>query len=189
MSHEELINRLIEKVQKEGLAEDYPPLDEETVAECEKAINVKLPDLVRQFYSRVANGCVINDFMVMLPLYDESDTEEDVVSTYVSMLEASEEIIEDFDEEEGDVQLEWIPGMLIICDQGCGMRTVLDCNDPAGRMVEVDFDMGPVNYKEEWESDTGYFNRPGVSFEDWLKAWLEDKALSSGSNGSSESEN
>lgn len=175
MPYDELINRLIEKVQKEGLAEDYPPLSEETVDECEKAIKVKLPELVKLFYSRVANGCVINDFKIMLPLYDETDTEEDVVGTYVGMLESSEEIIEDFDEEEGDVQLEWIPGLLIVCDQGCGLRTVLDCNDPNGMMVEVDFDMGPVNYKQEWEGDTGYFQRPGVTFEDWLKAWLDGK--------------
>lgn len=178
VSHEELLRRLKEKADAEGISDEFPPLTEAAIAACEKKMGVKLPELVRLIYSRVANGGV-GPGEAMLGLTEDGlvDDREQSASSLYELWINSKEVVEDFDDEEGDVVLEWIPGVVPICYWGCAVYTVLDCNPREGRMVYCDLTGAQVNFKEEWKSgDEGIFERPGVPFQEWISAWLDDEA-------------
>jgi TPR repeat protein len=175
MTTEELLRRLKAKAVEEGISEEFPPLSLKVVQQCEKQMGVTLPELLRLLYTQVANGGIgPGEALMGLKGGLLDDLDHDASMTYNALMSGSGEVWEDFGDEEGDVRLEWIPGVLPVCWWGCGEYTLLDCNAPGGRMVYADLSGVKVNYKEEWENnEIDLFEKPGVAFEDWIASWLD----------------
>lgn len=170
MPHEELIQLLIAKASEKGIVEDFSPISEKNIASCEKEMGVKLPELLKLVYSKVANGG-IGPGESMLPFIGDEET---VVALYDAWIN-SEEVWENFDNEKADVTMEWIPGVIPLCYWGGSVYTLLDCTVPGGMVVQCDLEIGNGNFKKEWQSnEEGVFQRPGTPLEEWLRAWLDD---------------
>jgi hypothetical protein len=173
MTTDELLKLLKDKADEDDIPEDFPPLTEDQVAQYEQEMGVKLPELLKLIYTKVANGGIGADCM-LIPLYEE-DSEESVHHMYLNWMK-QQPVIEDFDDEDGDIIPEWIPGVIPLADMGCAMYALLDCNVEGGVVVNCDFDLGPVNFKQEWESsEEGFFDRPGVPFVEWITNWAADQ--------------
>lgn len=175
MTIDDLVKKLKAKAKEEGHAEEYPPLSANEVARCEKEMGVQLPEIVRLVYTQVANGGIgPGGALIGLKGGFVEDNDEDVTSLYQAWMKGSNEVWEDFDDEANDVKMEWVPGLLPVCLHGCTVWTLLNCNAPGGRLIYADLS-GPMNYKQEWETDSGVFQKPGVPFEEWIAAWLDDE--------------
>ncbi|MBX9721005.1 MAG: SMI1/KNR4 family protein [Candidatus Obscuribacterales bacterium] len=171
MNNDELLKAVIEKAKADGIAAKYPPLSEEAVSRCEEQMNLKLPEMLKFVYVHVANGGV-GPGEAMLPLIGDDD--ETVLNLYLGWIN-SDEVEEDFEDEEGDEKWEWIPGVIPLCYWGCSDYSVLDCTSNASQVVQADLGMGTVDFKKEWKSNEWeVFDRPGVPFEEWLSAWLDE---------------
>lgn len=177
MTGEELLRRLKAKAVEEGISEEFPPIGSKVLEQCEKKMGVTLPDLVKLVYTQVANGGIgPGEALMGLKGGLLDDLDNDIMTTYNALIAGSSEVWEDFDDEEGDVRPEWIPGLLPVCWWGCGEYTFLDCNAAGGRMVYADLSGLKVNYKEEWESNENeLFKKPGVTFEEWIASWLDQE--------------
>jgi hypothetical protein len=172
MTTDELLKLLKEKADEDDIPEKFPPLTEAQVAQYEREMNVKLPELLKLIYSKVANGGIDLDGF-MIPFY-EKDSKENVHTRYLNWMKP-QPVIEDFDDEDGDITPEWIPGVIPLVDQGCAMYVLLDCNVEGGQVVTCDFDLGPINFKQEWESGGDeFFDRPGMPFAEWVASKFEE---------------
>jgi TPR repeat protein len=174
MTITELLKRLKAKAQEEGYCEEFPPLSPDVVARCEEEMGVELPDIVRLVYTQVANGGIgPDDALIGLKGGFVEDDDEDVITLYKAWMNRSNDVWEDFDDEANDFKMEWISGLLPVCYHGCTMWTLLDCNVPGGRLIYADL-AGPTNYKKEWDTDSGLFQKPGLPFDEWIATWLDE---------------
>lgn len=164
-----LLKLLKKKADAEGITENFPPLTDDDVAFCEKEMGLQLPELLKLIYTEVASGG-IGPGEAMIELASDSDDVEDVLNLYLGLMTPGQ-VHEDFDDEAGDIVMEWIPGVIPLFYWGGAVYTMLDCS--TGMMVECDFDYGPVNYKEAWLESDGHFKKLGVSFFEFMASWVD----------------
>jgi TPR repeat protein len=174
VSNEALLRKLKLRADEEGISEEFPPLSVEQVSRCEKQLGFKLPELVRLVYTTIANGGIGTDALLGLigGLTDEND--QDASTIYDEWIK-DDSVREDFDDENRDVKLDWIPGVIPVCHLGCSMYTVLDCNVPEGRMVQCDLEAANGAFKKLWKKGgREVFQLPGTPFAEWIGSWVDE---------------
>lgn len=172
MTLTKLVKRLKATAKAEDVCQEFPPLSKTQIIQFEQEMELKLPELLKLIYCEVANGGMYLDGM-LLPLY--SDSEESVHTLYLNWLKP-QTAVEDFNDEKNDTTLEWIPGLIPIIDQGGVMYVLLDCNTEGGPVIKCDFDFGPIDFKQEWETGKrNFFDRTKMPFADWVSSTLDQQ--------------
>lgn len=180
MNADELIKQLKAKADAEGISQRFPPMTLSQVAELEKALKFKLPEILKRVYTEVANGGVgpggqLVGFqggkLTEGRLRQEDDEFNDAVGMYVGLMSMEIEW-EDFDDEANDEIWEWQPGLLPLCDWEEFDLTVVDCKSKKPTALMMSFE-GHVNIRKAFkERDETVFDFPGTPLEEWLASWL-----------------
>jgi hypothetical protein len=128
-----------------------PPAPAEALAEAERIIGYPLPPLLRRLYTGVANGG-------FGPFGGIEGLRDGYTSDGPGMLE----IYLQYDEPDPDPEAPPSPphGVLLFCDHGCAMWSMLDCRHPEGQM---------------WWWDQGERHKCDLTLREWLSMWLEGK--------------
>ncbi|MGW9030732.1 SMI1/KNR4 family protein [Streptomyces sp. NPDC055722] len=129
------------------------PASAEALAEAEGIIGYPLPPLLRRLYAEVANGG-------FGPFGGIEGLRDGYASDGPSMLE----VYLQYDEPGPDPEEQAPPspphGVLLICNHGCAMWSMLDCRHPDGQM---------------WWWDQGDRHKCDLTLRDWMSMWLEGK--------------
>lgn len=125
------------------------PAPAEVLAEAERIIGYPLPPLLRRLYTEVANGG-------FGPFAGIEGLRDGYTSDGPSMLE----MYLHYDEPDPDPEAPPAPPheVLLFCDHGCAMWSLLDCRHPEGQM---------------WWWDQGERHKCDLTLREWLRMWLE----------------
>ncbi|MEV8561606.1 SMI1/KNR4 family protein [Streptomyces sp. NPDC051917] len=127
------------------------PASAEALAEAERIIGYPLPPLLRRLYTEVANGG-------FGPFGGIEGLRNGYTSDGPSMLE----MYLQYDEPDPEPEAPPAPphGVLLFCDHGCAMWSLLDCRQTEGQM---------------WWWDQGERHKCDLTLREWLGMWLEGK--------------
>jgi hypothetical protein len=152
----------------------FPPISPEVLANAEKELGFRLPQLLRTIYLEVANGG-IGPSLGLLGLTggatdDQKDNAVDLYCSYRSWNDSDQNDEEDpDDDDEGTSEPAskwyWPERMLPICYRGCTVYECLDCNlaDPPVSVV----DLGAHDWNEP-------FGQTALSLAVWFETWLQE---------------
>jgi hypothetical protein len=158
MSEDELVFRIKERANdptrriscRGGPVPDlFSPTTCESVRAAESKMGFALPSLLARLYIEVANGGFGPGFgLYGLP----GGHAEDLRGLTLPELYLS------------DIEYEWPPKLVTICDWGCTMGSAIDCSSPDGDVVFLG-DSSPRCMPE------------GIMFAAWLEDWVNDVDL------------
>jgi len=101
-----------------------PPLSDAEIVEAESRLGFRLPDLLRELYTSVADGG-FGPSGGFLPLLRSQPGCESVVDLYEAFLVGDPE----------DTTGPWPARLLPIAHEGCAIRSCVDCSTPELRIV------------------------------------------------------
>jgi hypothetical protein len=137
----------------------YPPATFLAVMEAEAQLGFALPPLLRQLYTRVANGGFGPGYGLIGLKGGATDDESTIVDLYHSFRHRPTR------------SEPWGEKLLPICHWGCSYYSYLDCALPQAPVLAIDEDRhghGP------WGCA---FSLHAASFEEWLQRWLDGEDL------------
>lgn len=137
------------------------------IAEAEARLGFRLPQILRELYTEVADGG-FGPKDGFLPLL-KPVREVKLANLSVGGIESAVELYELFRKgDPEDTSWSWPSGLLPILDWGCAIRSCVDCSTPSLTVVRDE-----PNLKRITES---------ANLEDWLKRWLAGEDLWKPSN-------
>lgn len=141
-----------------NMVEACPPCSFETIEKAERELGFRLPDILKDIYTGIANGGFGPGYGIMgVDGGFTDDMDANVVSLYRSYRQSDLE----------DPSWVWPHGWLPICHWGCIVYTVVDCVNQPNRVLFVG-----VADREEGQpiEEVAVESRPSLS--EWLDAWL-----------------
>src|SRR5262245_22651106 len=168
--YDALIERLRERIREDRPSTDLPiepptlprpPLGEQDILRAERELGCPLLELVRQLYSRVADGGYGPGYGIY-PLLD-ADGGCTVVGSYQAFAAAREE---------GDPAGPWPERLLEFCGWGCNSFSAIDCARLACPVIRFDPD--------RWTDEGGLAGclvPESDALAEWLTAWLDGEQL------------
>ena len=142
-----------------------PTLTEDDVAYAEKRPGFALPSLFRRLYLEVGNGGFGPGYGIF-PLDTGKDSLDSIVTAYFAMRAMTQQDIDENWADDEDKPSLWPKHVLMICDWGCNIYSLLNCADSNHRIFRMDSN---ASLKElAFES---------ASLHDWLEMWLAGEPL------------
>ena len=156
---------------------DFPPvwdkpLKEERVASFEKKNGIKLPEDYRRFITTVAGSCS-QPFYGLCSIFGHDQADVDINKKFKYTIENPLDIYKLSDEEYNNLNNEMVyAGFIFLCDEGCGMYSILIVNSD-----------GQDTYGTVWyfdlANDAGTFpllnpvDKKPMNFLDWLEYYAD----------------
>jgi len=146
--------KLLEAAEKTG----YTRVSVSDLLEAERQLGFSLPPLIRRIYSEAGDGGFGPGYG-FYGLLDGTDEfpDESVVQLYSSFCSPDPD----------DPAWSWPEKMLPLSDWGCAIRSCVDCSEPTLPVFRFDPNSGT----------SVVLSPEGLSFENWLQAWLDGKDL------------
>jgi hypothetical protein len=168
-----------------------PPASEAQVAAAERTLGFVLPSTLRRIYIEVANGGFGPAYglygvptkitqarrdrfweghwrRVKLPRDDPNWWPADVVPACRFDIVDLHQTYWRLDDT--DPAWRWPAKLIPACELGCGMYMCIDCNEPAGAIIQLE-----PNPREAGEPLDDFLVPIAPSIEAWLSAWLDNK--------------
>ena len=114
-----------------------PPVSEDDVARAETQLGFALPSFLRRLYREVGNGGFGPGYG-LFPLDSGSASLDSVVTAYAAMRAMTQQDIDENWEDEEDKPSLWPERILMICDWGCNIYSLLNCSSPDLQMLRMD---------------------------------------------------
>lgn len=140
----------------------YPPVAPAVIAEAEDKLGFKLPDLLRDIYTKVANGGFGPGYGIIGIEGGMLDEGRSIVDTYLLFR----------GESTSDRYWKWPEGLLPICHWGCNILSCLGCKTPSVPVIVFDPNL---HTHRRWD-DAFIYQRQ--TFQQWFEAWLDGVNLS-----------
>ena len=136
-----------------------PPADEATVAAAEAALGVTFPPLRRRLYTEVANGGFGPGATgIGLAGGRPDDDGQTVLDVHADLLDVPE------------IGPDWPAHLVPVFRLDLACYGCVDTRDPAGPVVELDFDALDLDEPSSWDDA---LTLVAPSLESWLRAWLD----------------
>jgi hypothetical protein len=141
--------------------EFHPPITTVEVEDAEARLGFRLPGVVRQLYTEVANGGFGPGYgLVGLIGGARSDLGDDAVELYLTFRQPDPE----------DPGWGWPEALLPICHWGCAIYSCVDCRENDAPVIRFD----PNQVEGDWSIA---FAAEGRTFDGWLEGWLHGEEL------------
>jgi SMI1 / KNR4 family (SUKH-1) len=145
----------------------YPPVDLPTVRSAEAKLGFRLPNLLSEIYSEVANGGIgpghggIYGLAHGYPAINEYNVELDLVENYYLYRGPNPLPAIDHDFSQGSLfSVNWFDRVLPICAWGDNHYSCIDCSKEGAPVLFY------VGYG-------GEFSLHGASFDSWMEEWVD----------------
>jgi SMI1 / KNR4 family (SUKH-1) len=142
-----------------------PPAPEDDVVRAEAQLGFALPPFLRRLYLEVGNGGFGPGYG-LFPLDTASDSLDSLVTAYTVMRAMSQQDIDENWESDEDKPSLWPSRVLMICDWGCNIYTLVNCDAPDLPVLRMDSNAS----FGEWVIES-------LSLQHWLAAWLDGEPL------------
>lgn len=141
----------------------FPPTTSASVAAAETKLGFRLPDLLRDIYTQVANGGFGPGYgLIGLDDGAHDDLGKSITDLYFS-----------YKQRDPDDPLWYWPDRLVpICHWGCAVYSCVDCSQPTAPVIY--FDPNLHENGQRWDDS---FIPHMSSFNKWIEAWLDDVNL------------
>ena len=167
MTTDEVIALTRERIHSErgGIQHLGPPATVESWQMTEKAIGHALPPMLRELYTKVANGGFGPGYGLRGALGGAKDDNNwDLVDYYRLQQEIDPET----------PTWIWPDGLVALNDWGCAIASCVDCSDPMFPMIGFDPNGLDVDDPASWQAS---FVAEGMNFDAWISAWASGANL------------
>lgn len=139
----------------------FEPLPAHVLDAAEARLGYRLPSAARRLWGEVGNGGFGPGYGIAgLVGGFVSEDGGDAVSVYEAMLAPDPH----------QPSWRWPPGLLAICDWGCGVQSCVDLDSPNGDMFRFDPNAVADDWNVAWIDE-------GCDLETWLRRWVDGDEL------------